>query len=88
MRNWVGLALVTSPQRLLLVTCLHKSACWAETEQLFASPPPLCAPEASLEDCLGPSGPCTLGGPRCYGNIAHREAGAGRTTLSCCAGTQ
>ena len=41
MRNWVGLALVTSPQRLLLVTCLHKSACGAETEQLFASPPPL-----------------------------------------------
>ena len=48
MRDWVGLALVTRPQRLLLVNCLHQSAWGAETKQLFASSPPPCAQEGSL----------------------------------------
>ena len=52
-------------------------------------PPHLRVPKRVLwGECLGPGGPCTPGGPLRYSDIAHQEAGAVRTILSCCAGTQ
>ena len=61
MRNWVGRASLASLRRLLLVTCLHKLAWGAETEQLFASSPPPCAQEASLGRLPGPQWPMYTG---------------------------
>lgn len=54
------LASVTSPQRLLLVMCLHKSACGAEPSSSLLLPTPVC-PRGFSGRLPGPQRPMNTG---------------------------